>query len=115
MPRQADSLSAVSGIRSGQRVFIHGGSATPLVLIDALLQRAPELRNVELMHLHTAGVGAPAEEQYAESFRITNLFVGHNMRGKVGTERIDYLPCFLSEIPPFSGRDAARPMSPCSM
>ena len=99
MPRQADALSAVSGISSGQRVFIHGGSATPLVLLDALLQRAPELRNVELMHLHTAGPGAPADERYAESFRITNLFVGHNMRGKVGSERIDYLPCFLSEIP----------------
>ena len=99
MPRHADALSAVSGICSGQRVFIHGGSATPLVLLDALLQRAPELRDVELMHLHTAGPGAPAEERYAESFRITNLFVGHNMRGKVGSERIDYLPCFLSEIP----------------
>ena len=99
MPRHVDALSAVSGICSGQRVFIHGGSATPLVLLDALLQRAPELRDVELMHLHTAGSGAPAEARYAESFRITNLFVGHNMRGKVGSERIDYLPCFLSEIP----------------
>ena len=99
MPRSADALAAVSGIRSGQRVFVHGGCATPLVLLDALLQRAPEVRNVELMHLHTAGPGAPAEDRYADSFRVTNLFVGHNMRGKVGSERIDYLPCFLSEIP----------------
>ena len=99
MPRVYDALSAVSGISSGQRVFVHGGSATPLVLLDALLQRAPELRNVELMHLHTSGAGAPAEERYTGSFSVTNLFVGHNMRGKVGRERIDYLPCFLSEIP----------------
>ncbi len=99
MPRSADAISAVSGIRSGQRVFIHGGSATPLVLMDALLQRAPEVRNVELMHLHTAGPGTMGEERYADSFRITNLFVGHNMRTRVGSERIDYLPCFLSEIP----------------
>lgn len=99
MPRHATALSAVSAIRSGQRVFVHGGSATPLALLEALVQRAPELRNVEIMHLHTVGDAAYADEAHTGSFRVTNLFVGHNMRGKVGSERVDYLPCFLSEIP----------------
>jgi acyl-CoA hydrolase len=108
MPRHLDPLDAIARIRSGQRVFVHGGSATPLVLLDALLARAPELRNVELMHLHTAGKGAYADPAYADSFRTTNLFVGHNLRNRVGSEQVDYLPCFLSEIPNLfrSGRRA---------
>ncbi len=108
MPRHSDPLDAIARIRSGQRVFVHGGSATPLVLLDALLSRAPELRNVELMHLHTWGPAAYADGAYADSFRTTNLFVGHNLRDRVGSERVDYLPCFLSEIPNLfrSGRRA---------
>jgi acyl-CoA hydrolase len=108
MPRHLDPLDAIARIRSGQRVFVHGGSATPLVLLEALLARAPELRNVELMHLHTAGKGAYADPAYADSFRTTNLFVGHNLRNRVGSEQVDYLPCFLSEIPNLfrSGRRA---------
>ncbi len=108
MPRHSDALSAVSVIQSGQRVFVHGGSATPQVLLHALIQRAPELRDVEMMHLHTYGAALYADECHAESFRITNLFVGHNLRSRVGSERVDYLPCFLSEIPALfrSGRRA---------
>ena len=34
---------AVAGIQSGQQVFIHGGAATPSVLLDALVARAAEL------------------------------------------------------------------------
>jgi acyl-CoA hydrolase len=60
------------------------------------------------MHLHTAGKGAYADPAYADSFRTTNLFVGHNLRNRVGSEQVDYLPCFLSEIPNLfrSGRRA---------
>ncbi|MFN8012664.1 MAG: acetyl-CoA hydrolase/transferase C-terminal domain-containing protein [Holophagaceae bacterium] len=108
MPRHTDPRDAIARIRSGQRVFLHGGSATPLALVDALLERAPELRNVEIMHLHTSGRGAYADPVYADSFRTTNLFVGHNLRDRVGSEQVDYLPCFLSEIPNLfrSGRRA---------
>jgi acyl-CoA hydrolase len=40
-----------------------------------------------------------AAENLKKSFRIANLFVGANMRPYLDGERIDYLPCFLSEIP----------------
>ncbi len=108
MPRHADALSAVTAVRSRERVFVHGGAATPGALLEALVRRAPELRDVELMHLHTLGPAAYADEAHAASFRVTNLFVGHNLRSRVGSERVDYLPCFLSEIPALfrSGRRA---------
>ena len=89
---------AVARIRSGQRVFVHGGVATPMVLLDALVERADELRDVELIHLHTSGNVPYADVRYAASFRVANLFVGQQLRGRL-REGVEYLPCFLSEIP----------------
>lgn len=89
----------MSSIQSGHRVFIHGGAATPHVLIAALLEQAPRLSNVELIHLHTEGEARYADPIYANNFRVVNLFVGANLRKKIDGDRIDYLPCFLSEIP----------------
>ena len=37
----------VRSIRSGMRVFVHGAAATPAGLLDALVGRASELRDVE--------------------------------------------------------------------
>ncbi|HWO21771.1 MAG TPA: acetyl-CoA hydrolase/transferase C-terminal domain-containing protein [Kofleriaceae bacterium] len=99
MTRHRDAAGAIAAIESGQCVFVHGGVATPLGLVDALVARAGELRDVELLHLHTAGAAAYTEPRYAGSFRVVNLFVGPNVRATVDYERVDYLPVFLSEIP----------------
>lgn len=94
------SLSeAISQIKSHQHIFIHGGAATPLALINELVKQHERLENVELMHLHTMGDGAYANPDYKNAFRVTNLFVGSNMRAKLNLNNVDYLPCFLSEIP----------------
>ncbi|MBS1972605.1 MAG: acetyl-CoA hydrolase/transferase family protein [Bdellovibrionales bacterium] len=90
---------ALSLIQSHHRVFIHGAAATPSVLLKALVEEAPRLEDVELIHLHTEGPCLQAAETFRKSFRIANLFVGANMRSYMDGERIDYLPCFLSEIP----------------
>ena len=86
-------------IQSGMRVFVHGGAATPLVLMDALLEEADRLRDVELIHLHLEGPNRHADARFSESFRVANLFVGATMRPKLDSDRVDYLPCLLSEIP----------------
>ncbi len=109
MIRHESATAAVSPIRSEQRVFVHGGMATPLRLLQGLVERAGELRNVELIHLHTCGDAPYAEPELAESFRVTNLFVGGNMRKRFDGDRIDYLPCFLSEIPALF-RSGRRPL-----
>ncbi len=109
MPQVADAAAAVQPIRSGMRVFVHGAAATPLRLLDALVARAGELRDIELIHLHTEGAPVWADPAYAESFRVANLFVGGGMRRYVGDDRVDYLPCFLSEIPALL-RSARRPL-----
>ncbi len=93
------AAEAVSLISSGQRVFVQGAVATPTVLLDALVQRASELRAVELVHLHLEGGAPHAARELAKSFRINALFVGASVREAVAEGRADYLPVFLSEVP----------------
>jgi acyl-CoA hydrolase len=99
MARHRSAADAVAAITSGHRVFIHGGVATPLELVDAMVAQADRLRDVELIHLHTSGAAAYAAPEHAASFRVVNLFVGPNLRGRLDRDRVDYLPVFLSEIP----------------
>jgi 4-hydroxybutyrate CoA-transferase len=101
--------SVFEKIQSGQRVFIQGGAATPFKLIDGLIQQADRLENVELIHLHTMGPALYADSKYSKAFQVANLFVGSNMRKKMNLKGIDYLPCFLSEIPALF-RSGKRPL-----
>jgi len=90
---------AVSVIKSGDRVFIQSVAAAPQLLIKAMTERADELRNVEVVSLHTEGIAPYAEAQYEHIFRVNALFVGANVRKAVQEGRADYLPVFLSEVP----------------
>jgi 4-hydroxybutyrate CoA-transferase len=86
-------------IQSHQRVFVQGAAATPNVLLQAVVEQHQRLKEVEIMHLHTEGPCHYALPKYKEIFRVVNLFVGSNMRSLLDYDRVDYLPCFLSEIP----------------
>ena len=89
---------AVEAIRSGDRVWIHEGNATPAPLIQALLGRAPELRNVEIVHMLTLGAADYTLPEYEGHFRHSGLFLGGNVRPAVAAGRADYTPICLSEI-----------------
>lgn len=99
MQKFSTPQEAVAHISSGQRVFVHGGAATPLALLDALYERAGEIENVELIHLHLVGDIPHGRANFKKSFRAANLFVGHNARECLDYEYVDYLPYFLYEMP----------------
>ncbi len=109
MQIHSDPHDALACVRPGSRVFLHGGVSTPTVLVDALVAQADRLRDVELIHLHTAGAARYADPEYRDSFRVANLFVGPNVRRHFDGNRVDYLPCFLSEIPALF-RSGRRPL-----
>jgi len=90
---------AVAGIRSGDHVYIQCAAATPQVLLDALVARAPELRDVSMIHLHTEGPGPHLRPEMAPHFRHRALFIGPNARAAVNEGRADYVPVFLSDVP----------------
>src|SRR5688572_4194083 len=95
----ASASDAVKVIKSGERVYIGGGCGEPLELVRRLVERAPELRDVEIVHVLTAGEAAYAATGMEESFRVNNLFIGSNVREAVQAGRADFTPVFLHEIP----------------
>ena len=97
--RMVTAADAAAAVRSGQRVFIHSVAAAPQQLIRALTDRAPDLRDVELVHLHTEGPAPYAAPALRESFHTNALFVGANVREAVASGEADYTPVFLSEVP----------------
>ena len=103
MQKQTKFVSAgeaVKHILSGQRIFIHGSAATPTVLLEALLNRKQELRKVELVSVGTIGFDLN-DESLKNHFFINSLFVSDSVRKAVNSNRGDYIPVFLSEIPGF--------------
>ncbi len=90
---------AVSLITSNSRVFIQGSAATPLALVNALLNRAGELDEVELVSISLLGDITWRKEAVINTFRLNSLFVSENVREWVNSSSGDYVPVFLSEIP----------------
>ncbi len=90
--------TAASYVKSGDRIFVQGAAMTPNRLVNAICERYRELREVEIISIHTEGDVLFAHEPYRNSFRINTCFVGGNVREVVNTNRGDYIPIFLSEI-----------------
>lgn len=97
--RIVSETEAVLVVRSGDRLYVHSVAAAPQRLLRALTARAPELRDVEITHLHTEGEAPYAEPGLEKSFHVNALFVGPNMREAVARGQADYVPVFLSEVP----------------
>lgn len=99
MQPYVSAAEAVRLIPSHSRVFIQSVAGAPQALIRAMTDRAPELRGVEIVHLHTEGEAPYADPSMAESFHVNSLFVGANVRKAVAAGHADYVPVFLSEVP----------------
>lgn len=99
---------AVSHIQSGDHLFVHGAAAVPSVLLDALVARAAELRDVTMTHLHIEGPGPHLAPEMAPHFRHRALFIGRNARRAITEGRAEYVPVFLSDIPHLIQRGSIR-------
>ena len=88
---------AVSGIRSGDRVYIGTGAAEPDTLVEALTARAGALRDVRIIQALTFGPARYVAPEYARSFRVTTFFIAPNVREAVADGRADFVPVFLHE------------------
>ncbi len=91
--------AAVRTVASGEHVWLHAGCNNPEELLNALVARAPELRDVEVTHLLTFGAAPHVDPACAGSFRHRALFAGPNVRTAIAEGRADWVPVFLSEIP----------------
>lgn len=90
---------ALRSVKSGDRVVIGHACGEPPTLVEALVARAPELRDVEIVHMVAMGPAKYAQPGMEQSFRHNALFVGASTRKAVEEKRADFTPCFFSEIP----------------
>lgn len=99
MGKYVTAAEAVQVVKSGDRVYVQAAAATPTILTKALTDRASELRNVEICHLHTEGDAPYANPELAESFHVNSFFIGANVRHTLKAGNGSYTPVFLSELP----------------
>jgi acyl-CoA hydrolase len=89
---------ALAHVESGMRVYIQPGCAEPETLVEALMRRAPEVYDVEIVHMMTLGAAPYVAPEMAGHFRHNAMFIGGNVREAINAGRADYTPIYLSEI-----------------
>ena len=99
MSKYVTAAEAVKVVKSGDRVYLQAAAAAPTILANALTERASELRNVEICHLHVEGEARYANPELADSFHVNSFFIGANVRHTLKAGNGSYTPVFLSELP----------------
>jgi len=110
-PEVLSAENAVARIKSDDMVFMHGSSATPAHLVNALAAHGlkNKLSNVRVCHIHTEGPGTYMQPEYDGIFRSVSFFIAKNARKAVNEGRADYIPVFLGEIPKLFYREIVKP------
>ena len=93
------ATEALKCVRSKDKLYVHTAAAAPQHLIKHLVERAPELQDVQIYQLHTEGNADYSNEEFSSSFRVNALFIGANVRKAIQDGRGSYIPIFLSEAP----------------
>jgi 4-hydroxybutyrate CoA-transferase len=90
---------AVQAIRSHHRVFMTGNCSVPQELLGALVRRAPELEEVEIVQVLTIGPAEYVAPEMEGHIRVNSLFISDNVRRAVNEGRANFTPILLSQIP----------------
>jgi 4-hydroxybutyrate CoA-transferase len=90
---------AVKIVKSGNRVVFSHACGEPRLLPGALVGRAKQLKDVEIVHMVPMGEALYCRPEYAKSFRHVALFSGAPTREAIWDNRGDYIPYVFSEIP----------------
>ena len=64
---------------TGDTVFVHGAAATPLPLLESLANhgKSANLKDVELIHIHTEGPGVCQQPEYHGGCLTENYILKH--------------------------------------
>lgn len=86
-------------VRSNMRLFLTGNVSVPQKLLQALVEYAPELQNVEICQALTVGPADYVKPEMEGHLRVNTMFISHNTRKAVQDGRADFTPVLLSEFP----------------
>ncbi len=94
------AAEAVKCIKSGDRVFLTGNCSVPQDLLAALVERAPEIYDVEMCQALSIGERTSyTTPELERHLRVNTMFVSHMTRPAVNEGRADFTPVLLSEFP----------------
>ncbi|WP_407477628.1 acetyl-CoA hydrolase/transferase family protein [Elizabethkingia anophelis] len=99
MYQYVSAEEAISVIKSGDRIFSHGSTCTPNYLLNELANQSSRFKDIEMVSITQQGAVAIARPEYKDNFHINSLFVSTPVREAVNSDRGDFVPIFLSEIP----------------
>lgn len=97
--RVVTAEEAVQRIAPGMRLYLTGNCSVPQRLLAALVARAPDLHDIEIVQVLTVGPADYVAPEMAGHLRVNTLFISDNVRSAVNEGRADFTPVFLSEIP----------------
>ncbi len=97
--RLTEAKDALSKIKKGARIFLGSACGEPQLLIQTLIDIAPNLADTEVIHFLDIGSAPYIDEKFNDNFRHNALFIGASTRNAIHEGRADYTPIFLSEIP----------------
>lgn len=93
------AAEAVQSIRSGDRIFLTGNCSVPQELLAALVDRAPEIYDVEICQALTIGEKVEyTTPELERHLRVNTMFISHQTRKAVNEGRADFTPVLLSEF-----------------
>ncbi len=90
---------AVKAVKSGDRIFLTGNCSVPKTVLSALVDRAPELQDVEICQALTTGSADYVSPELEGHLRVNTMFISHNIREAVQNGGADFTPVLLSEFP----------------
>lgn len=97
--RLVPASEAVKVIKSGDRVVMSNNYAEPQHLVEALANRASELRDVKLLQGGVLGKAQFARPEYDGHLRMEAAFAGTNSRKAFAEHRADFYPTLYSDMP----------------
>ena len=96
--RICSAEEAVQHIQSNQRIFLTGNCSVPQTILKALVDYAPNLKNVEICQALSVGPADYVAPGMEEHLRVNTMFVSDNIRKAVHDGRADFTPVLLSEF-----------------
>ncbi|MFC1671143.1 acetyl-CoA hydrolase/transferase family protein [Spirochaetota bacterium] len=97
--RSISPEEAAKHIRSGERIFLGSACGTPDGVIDAILDRADELQNIEMSAMVSSGKSAYTLPEYEKSIRHNAFFVAPSTRPAMDDDRCDFTPFYFGAMP----------------
>jgi 4-hydroxybutyrate CoA-transferase len=96
--RVVSAEQAAKAIQSGMRVFLTGNVSVPQKVLGALVEYAPNLKDVEICQALTVGPADYVSPAMQGHLRVNTIFISANIRQAVHEGRADFTPVLLSEF-----------------